>query len=123
MSNPQHAHPPAPPDPRRRKALALLCTAFFMVILGSAIVVVALPSIDADLAFPSGDLQWVVRAYLLSFGGLLLLGGRAADLLGRRRTFSAGTGPFAALGAVVAGVLLGRSREPAAVAQAKPAIA
>jgi MFS family permease len=76
---------PTQPDPRRWKALALLCTAFFMVILDSAIVVVALPSIDADLGFSAGDLQWVLSAYLLSFGGLLLLGGRAADLLGRRR--------------------------------------
>jgi EmrB/QacA subfamily drug resistance transporter len=83
------------PDPRRWKALALLCTAFFMVILDSAIVVVALPSIDADLHFSAGDLQWVLSAYLLSFGGLLLLGGRAADLLGRRRVFMAGTALFA----------------------------
>ena len=82
-------------DPRRWKALALLCTAFFMVILDSAIVVVALPSIDADLGFSGGDLQWVLSAYLLSFGGLLLLGGRAADLLGRRRLFMAGTALFA----------------------------
>src|ERR671925_181262 len=83
------------PDPRRWRALALLCTAFFMVILDSAIVVVALPSMDADLAFSAGDLQWVLSAYLLSFGGLLLLGGRAADLLGRRRMFIVGTGLFA----------------------------
>jgi EmrB/QacA subfamily drug resistance transporter len=93
------------PDPRRWKALALLCTAFFMVILDSAIVVVALPSIDADLAFSAGDLQWVLSAYLLSFGGLLLLGGRASDLLGRRRMFIAGTALFAlaSLGAGLAG--------------------
>jgi EmrB/QacA subfamily drug resistance transporter len=92
-----------PPDPRRWKALALLCTAFFMVILDSAIVVVALPSIDADLGFASGDLQWVLSAYLLSFGGLLLLGGRAADLLGRRRMFMFGTGLFA-LASLAAGL-------------------
>jgi len=92
-------------DPRRWQALALLCTAFFMIILDSAIVVVALPSIDADLAFGAGDLQWVLSAYLLSFGGLLLLGGRAADLLGRRRMFIAGTSLFAlaSLGAGLAG--------------------
>jgi EmrB/QacA subfamily drug resistance transporter len=92
-------------DPRRWKALALLCTAFFMVILDSAIVVVALPSIDADLGFSTGDLQWVLSAYLLSFGGLLLLGGRAADLLGRRRLFMVGTGLFAlaSLGCGLAG--------------------
>jgi EmrB/QacA subfamily drug resistance transporter len=96
---------PTLPDPRRWKALALLCTAFFMVILDSAIVVVALPSIDADLAFSAGNLQWVLSAYLLSFGGLLLLGGRAADLLGRRRMFIAGTALFAlaSLGAGLAG--------------------
>jgi EmrB/QacA subfamily drug resistance transporter len=88
-------HSSSSPDPRRWKALALLCAAFFMVILDSAIVVVALPSIDADLAFKAGDLQWVLSAYLLSFGGLLLLGGRAADLLGRRRVFMAGTSLFA----------------------------
>jgi EmrB/QacA subfamily drug resistance transporter len=101
----QHTDIAAPLDPRRWKALALLCTAFFMVILDSAIVVVALPSIDADLAFSAGDLQWVLSAYLLSFGGLLLLGGRAADLLGRRRMFIVGTGLFAlaSLGAGLAG--------------------
>jgi EmrB/QacA subfamily drug resistance transporter len=92
-------NPPFPissePDPRRWKALALLCTAFFMVILDSAIVVVALPSIGADLSFAASDLQWVLSAYLLSFGGLLLLGGRAADLLGRRRVFMTGTALFA----------------------------
>jgi EmrB/QacA subfamily drug resistance transporter len=91
MTPPSHT----PPDPRRWKALALLCTAFFMVILDSAIVVVALPSIDSELGFSAGDLQWVLSAYLLSFGGLLLLGGRAADLLGRRRVFMAGTALFA----------------------------
>src|SRR5688500_14660350 len=91
----QHTDIAAQLDPRRWQALALLCTAFFMVILDSAIVVVALPSIDADLAFSAGDLQWVLSAYLLSFGGLLLLGGRAADLLGRRRLFMAGTVLFA----------------------------
>jgi len=97
--------PTEAPDPRRWKALALLCTAFFMVILDSAIVVVALPSIDGDLGFSTGDLQWVLSAYLLSFGGLLLLGGRAADLLGRRRVFMVGTGLFAlaSLGCGLAG--------------------
>jgi EmrB/QacA subfamily drug resistance transporter len=87
--------PTEAPDPRRWKALALLCTAFFMVILDSAIVVVALPSIDQELDFSAGSLQWVLSAYLLSFGGLLLLGGRAADLLGRRRVFMIGTALFA----------------------------
>jgi EmrB/QacA subfamily drug resistance transporter len=80
---------------RRWLGLALLCAAFFMVILDVAIVNVALPSIQADLAFSPKDLQWVVSAYALTFGGLLLLGGRAADLLGRRRVFVAGVAVFA----------------------------
>jgi EmrB/QacA subfamily drug resistance transporter len=78
------------PDPRRWWALALLCGAFFMVILDSAIVTVALPSIKNDLDFSAQGLQWVVSAYALTFAGLLLLGGRAADLLGRRRVFMVG---------------------------------
>jgi EmrB/QacA subfamily drug resistance transporter len=83
------------PDPRRWKALALLCTAFFMVILDASIVLVALPSIGPDLGFAAGDLQWVMSAYALTFAGLLLLGGRCADLLGGRRLFMIGTGLFA----------------------------
>src|SRR5215470_19825886 len=66
-------------------ALALLGTAFFMVILDGTIVYVALPQIAQDLGFSTGGVQWVMSAYLLCFGGLLLLGGRCADLLGRRR--------------------------------------
>jgi MFS family permease len=81
------------PDPRRWWALALLCGAFFMVILDAAIVIVALPSIGADLGFSEQGLQWVISAYAVTFGGLLLLGGRAADLLGRRRVFMAGAVP------------------------------
>src|SRR4029453_2050703 len=78
------------PDPRRWWALALLCGGFFMVILDATIVLVALPSIQADLGFSEQGLQWVLSAYALTFGGLLLLGGRAADLLGRRRLFMTG---------------------------------
>jgi EmrB/QacA subfamily drug resistance transporter len=81
-------------DPRRWWALALLCGAFFMVILDAAIVTVALPSIQDDLAFSAQGLQWVVSAYALTFAGLLLLGGRAADLLGRRRVFMVGLALF-----------------------------
>ncbi|MFD5074929.1 MFS transporter [Streptomyces sp. NPDC058371] len=81
----------AGPDPRRWRALALLCVAGFMVILDSQIVVLALPSIADGLDFSAGGAQWVMSAYLLSFGGLLLLGGRVADLLGRRRVFMTGT--------------------------------
>ncbi|MFK0021067.1 MFS transporter [Streptomyces sp. NPDC090798] len=79
------------PDPRRWRALALLCLAGFMVILDSQIVVLALPSIANGLDFSPGGAQWVMSAYLLGFGGLLLLGGRIADLLGRRRVFMTGT--------------------------------
>jgi MFS family permease len=78
------------PDPLRWKALALLCLAFFMVILDAQIVILGLPSIEADLGLSTSGAQWVLSAYLLSFGGLLLLGGRSADLLGRRRMFMAG---------------------------------
>ncbi|MGH3103898.1 MAG: MFS transporter [Gaiellaceae bacterium] len=76
----------------RRKwlALALLCAVQFMVVLDIAIVNVALPSIQIDLDFSQQNLQWVISAYALVFGGFLLLGGRAADLLGRRRIFVAG---------------------------------
>src|SRR3954462_3173896 len=79
-------------DATRRKwfALALLCTVQFMVVLDIAVVNVALPSIQTDLGFSQENLQWVISAYALLFGGFLLLGGRAADLLGRRRVFLAG---------------------------------
>jgi EmrB/QacA subfamily drug resistance transporter len=80
---------------RRWSALALIVTAQFMVILDVAIVNVALPSIKTDLHFSETSLQWVVSAYALLFGGALLLGGRLADLLGRRRLFVAGLGLFA----------------------------
>src|SRR3954452_6493186 len=76
----------------RRKwlALALLSAVQFMVVLDIAIVNVALPSIKVDLGFSQENLQWVISAYALLFGGFLLLGGRAADLLGRRRLFFVG---------------------------------
>jgi EmrB/QacA subfamily drug resistance transporter len=77
---------------QRRKwfALALLCAVQFMVVLDIAIVNVALPSIQTDLGFSQENLQWVISAYALIFGGFLLLGGRLADILGRRRIFVAG---------------------------------
>jgi MFS family permease len=74
----------------RWAALALIVTAQFMVILDVAIVNVALPSIQSDLDFSQTNLQWVISAYAILFGGVLLLGGRLADLLGRRRLFVAG---------------------------------
>src|SRR5919197_5326782 len=77
-------------DRRRWWALAVIVAAQFMVVLDVAIVNVALPSIKTDLHFSQESLQWVITAYSLLFGGVLLLGGRLADLLGRRRLFIAG---------------------------------
>jgi len=84
-------------------ALALLASAQFVIVLDASIVNVALPSIGRDLDFSQDDLSWVVNAYTLFFGGFLLLGGRLADLLGRRRMFMAGMVLFA--GASLAGGL------------------
>ena len=78
-------------DSRKRWfALAVIVAAQFMVVLDVAIVNVALPSIKTDLHFSQESLQWVITAYSILFGGVLLLGGRLADLLGRRRLFIAG---------------------------------
>ena len=82
------------PDPRRWRALALVCVAFFMVVLDVSIVNVALPSIATDLELSQSTLQWIVTAYSLAFGGFLLLGGRAADVFGRRRVFMLGMALF-----------------------------
>ncbi len=101
-------------DPRRWWALALLCGAFFMVLLDGTITIVALPLIWADLGFSKQDLPWVLSAYALTFGGLLLLGGRAADLLGRRRVFIAGVLLFTA-----ASLLCGLAWSPAALLAAR----
>lgn len=81
---------------RRWLALVLLAGAQFLVVLDATVVNVALPHIQRDLHFSPTNLQWVVNAYALTFGGFLLLGGRAADLFGRRRVFMAGVGLFAA---------------------------
>ena len=75
---------------KRWLALVLLCSAQFVVVLDASIVNVALPSIGEALDFSQENLPWVVNAYVLTFGGFLLLGGRTADLLGRRRVFMAG---------------------------------
>src|SRR4051812_31878751 len=80
---------------RRWIALILLCVAQFMVVLDAAIMNVALPTIGRALDFSESNLPWVVNAYVLTFGGFLLLGGRMADLLGRRRIFIAGLILFA----------------------------
>jgi EmrB/QacA subfamily drug resistance transporter len=102
------------PDPRRWLALALLGTAFFMVILDGTIVFVALPAIADDLGFSAGGVQWVMSAYLLCFGALLLLGGRTADLLGRRRVFMVGVGLF-----VSSSLLCGLAWSPAVLIAAR----
>jgi EmrB/QacA subfamily drug resistance transporter len=81
-------------DRRRWWALALIVVAQFMVVLDVAIVNVALPSIRTDLHFSQESLQWVITAYAIFFGGVLLLGGRLSDLLGRRRVFVAGLAVF-----------------------------
>ena len=81
-------------DPNRWKSLAIVCAAFFMTVLDVSIVNVALPSIQKSLHFSERDLQWVITAYSITFGGFLLLGGRLADLLGRRRLFYVGVATF-----------------------------
>jgi EmrB/QacA subfamily drug resistance transporter len=87
--------PTMPSDPRRWQALALVCVAFFMTVLDVSIVNVALPSIGHSLHFSSTGLQWVITAYAITFGGFLLLGGRAGDILGRKRMFLVGVALFA----------------------------
>ena len=84
------------PDPRRWQALAVVCVAFFMTVLDVSIVNVALPSIARSLHFSATGLQWVITAYAITFGGFLLLGGRAADILGRKRMFLVGVVVFSA---------------------------
>jgi EmrB/QacA subfamily drug resistance transporter len=94
---PAQVAPPAPGPARLHgAALALILTAAFMVVLDFSIVNVALPSIEAELGFPADAVQWIITAYAIAFGGLLILGGRAADLFGRRRMFIAGLLVFSA---------------------------
>jgi EmrB/QacA subfamily drug resistance transporter len=92
-----------PPNINRWRAFALLAVSFFMTIIDLTIVNVSLPTIGRDLHFSATSLQWVVTAYALTFGGFMLLGGRAADLLGRRRILMAGLSLFtaASLGAAL----------------------
>src|SRR5215469_13766855 len=87
------SHPPQAatgPATNRWIALVVLCAGFLMIILDQTIVNVALPSIQTDLHFSQSTLAWVVNAYLIAFGGLLLLVGRLGDLIGRRRIFLSG---------------------------------
>src|ERR671939_1573412 len=96
MQAPLHSMTNSQPDPRRWFALAVVVAAQFMVVLDVAIVNVALPTIQTDLHFSQESLQWVVTAYAILFGGFLLLGGRMADLIGRRKLFAAGLVLFTA---------------------------
>jgi EmrB/QacA subfamily drug resistance transporter len=107
--------------------LVVLCLAQFMVILDITVVNVALPEIQTDLGFALGDLQWVITTYTLAFGGLLLLGGRAGDLFGRRRMFLLGLTVFtaaslaAALAAAPAALLAARGAQGVGAALLSPA--
>src|SRR4051812_5960996 len=85
---------PTPSDRRRWAALYVLCAGMLMIVLDATIVNVALPSIQGDLGFSQASLAWVVNAYLIAFGGLLLLAGRLGDLISRRGIFLAGLGVF-----------------------------
>ncbi|MFE0772146.1 MFS transporter [Streptomyces sp. NPDC058861] len=88
------------PDPGRWKALVFIALAQLMVVLDATIVNIALPSAQQDLGISDGNRQWVITAYALAFGGLLLFGGRIADLWGRKRTFIVGLAGFAAASAL-----------------------
>jgi len=114
-------------DPRRWKALGVLAIVQLMLLLDATVVNVALPSIKSDLQFSESGLTWVVSAYLLAAGGLLLLGGKIADLIGRRRVFIFGTVLFA-IASVIAGaaqtsamLIVGRVLQGAAEGLVAPA--
>jgi MFS family permease len=105
---------PVTSDRRRQLALWLLCAASLMIILDGTIVTVALPSIQRQLGFSAVSLSWVVNAYLIGFGSLLLLAGRLGDLIGRKRMFLAGLAAF-----TVASLLCGLSAGPAMLIAAR----
>ncbi|MGI8451261.1 MAG: MFS transporter, partial [Streptosporangiaceae bacterium] len=115
------------PHPRRWQALAVIALAQFMVIMDTSIIGVALPKMQASLGFSQASLSWVFNAYVVAFGGLLLLGGKLSDLFGARRMFTAGWGVLLA-GSVVAALagtawveLLGRAVQGAGAAMIAPA--
>ena len=89
-------------DRNRWAALYVLCVGMLMIVLDATIVNVALPSIQDDLGFSQSNLAWVVNAYLIAFGGLLLLAGRIGDLIGQRRVFLVGLAVFTAASLVCA---------------------
>src|SRR5688572_31769761 len=94
--------PSVPAPARRRLGLLVIATAQFMVIMDTSIIGVALPEMQADLGFTPQGLSWVFNAYVVAFGGLLLLGGRLSDLFGARRIFSIGWAVLAG-GSLLAG--------------------
>jgi EmrB/QacA subfamily drug resistance transporter len=115
------------PDPRRWWALFLLCTAQFLVILDTSIVGIALPALQRALGFDAAGLQWIFNAYVVAFGGLLLLGGKLADLFGPRRLFATGFGVLT-IASLVAGLastgttlLIARALQGAGAALIAPA--
>ena len=97
---PGPAGPAGPPDPRRWLALSIIAISQLMVVLDASIMTIALPHAQADLDISTADRQWVMTAYTLAFGGLLLLGGRSADHTGRKRTFLIALVGFAAASAL-----------------------
>ena len=110
-------HPPRRPSSRRWLALGLIAAAQFMVIMDTSIIGVALPEMQADLGFTPQGLSWVFNAYVVAFGGLLLLGGRLSDLFGARRIFAIGWVVLAA-GSLVAG-LAGSPRSSSSAAPSR----
>jgi len=101
IASPETADPAAAgPDPRRWLALAVIAIAQLMVVLDASIVNIALPDAGIDLGISAANIQWVVTAYTLAFGGLLLLGGRIADFIGRKRAFLIGLAGFAGASAL-----------------------
>ncbi|MDT0266848.1 DHA2 family efflux MFS transporter permease subunit [Streptomyces sp. DSM 44915] len=115
---PAHHAPPSPragqPAARRQLALGVLAASTLMTILDGSVVTVAMPAIQHDLGFSAGGLSWVVNAYLIAFGSLLLLAGRLGDLLGRRSVFLTGTAVFTA-----ASLLAGAANSPALLVAAR----
>lgn len=93
-------HPISTPDPRRWKALSFIALAQLMVVLDTTVVNIAMPAAQSGLGMPDRDRQWIIAAYTLAFGGLLLFGGRVADLVGRKRTFLIGLAGFAVASAI-----------------------
>lgn len=115
------------PDPKRWIALALLCAAQFIVILDTSIIGVALPAIQADLGFTDEGLSWIFNAYVIAFGGLLLLGGKLADVFGARRVFLSGfailtaASVLAGLASIPSVLLVGRALQGVGAALIAPA--